>query len=149
MPEWWTIAALIAVLILAAIISPLVGFVLRRRWLSRHGWVIECSIRRPERTPTGGWMLGIARIENDQLLWYRAFSLASTPAVVFQQGHAQIFETRAATQAEEVHLYDQNRIAIVHTDTVKVEIAMSSVDMTALLSWLEAAPPGREYGSLG
>lgn len=150
MPDWWSWTALGVVGVLFVILAPIVGLVLRRRWLARQGWVIDCSLRWADRPAggRGGWMLGLAHLDGDRFNWYRVFSLSLKPGLTLQRGVAQVRATRSADEDEAAQLYDQQRIATIQSAEVTVDVAMQSVDMTALLSWIEAAPPGRDYRSL-
>lgn len=137
--EWALASAALLVLLVVVFLF------VRRRWLSHRGWVFDCSLRRLTTTPSSGWMLGVARLNGEQFEWYRVFSASSHPKVVLRRGGTQVVSSRGMEPRERAILYDQVRITELRAGDTAVEVALSSANMTALLSWLEAAPPGLDY----
>ncbi|WP_040162550.1 DUF2550 domain-containing protein [Nigerium massiliense] len=142
----WT--ALLVVLAVALLLLPVLGLIVRGRWLAKQGWVFDCSLRSAGETSTG-WMLGVARLVGDRFEWYRVFSLSLRPRFTVRRVDAYVASTREPTRAEVASLYDQGRIAAVDSirggSTDRVEVALAPRDMTAFLSWFEASPPGLGY----
>lgn len=144
MPDAVLIAELVLAVVVLAVAVPVVLLVVRRRWLSQHGWVVDCSVRRTT-TPSSNWTLGVARLNGDDVEWYRVFSWSLRPPMAMRRGETQIVSTRDATPAERPLLADQHRIAELRSPAGSIEVAMAPGSMTAFLSWLEAAPPGHGY----
>ena len=119
----------------------------RRRWLAREGGTFECSVRLRTTTPGAGWVLGVARYAGDQLEWFRFFSYAARPRKRFRRGEVWVVETRDPDPVEAAALYAGQRIVTLEDRRadrpVSTDLAMGAESLTGLLSWLEAAPPGR------
>lgn len=143
----WLLAVLaiaIAVVLCAGMLALLAG---RRRWLAREGGTFECSVRLRTTTPGAGWVLGVARYAGDQLEWFRFFSYAARPRKRFRRGEVLVVETRDPDAVEALALYAGQRIVTLEEHrgdrVVSTDLAMGAESVTGLLSWLEAAPPGR------
>jgi Protein of unknown function (DUF2550) len=145
MPSWLgIIEILLAVAIcIAAILTLLAG---RRRWLARLGGAFECSLRLRTKTPGSGWVLGLARYNDEILEWFRFFSFALRPRKTFERQHLRVLDYRQPDPVEAVSLYADQRVVRIEVgeppDTEEWDLAMSPGSLTGLLSWLEAAPPG-------
>jgi hypothetical protein len=145
MPSWLgIIEILLAVAIcIAAILTLLAG---RRRWLARLGGTFECSLRLRTKTPGSGWVLGLARYNDEILEWFRFFSFALRPRKTFERQHLRVLDYRQPDPVEAVSLYADQRVVRIEVgeppDTEEWDLAMSPGSLTGLLSWLEAAPPG-------
>ena len=136
-----TVLLVVVVLVLA-----LGLLAVRRHVLSRRGGTFECSIRLREGTSGRGWVLGIARYNDEMLEWFRFFSYAYRPRVSFLRADMRVVTSREPDAVEALSLYAGQRVVVVrarsNTDVDQWELAMSSDSLTGLLSWLEAAPPG-------
>ena len=145
MHAWLGVLEGVALLVLLIVLS-LVLLAVRRRWLNRLGGTFDCSLRLNVTTPGAGWTLGVGRYNEGILEWFRFFSYALRPRMVFQRGEVRVVATREPDPVEAVALNADNRILRVETlqgDTDREwELAMSPESLTGLLSWLEAAPPG-------
>jgi hypothetical protein len=145
MHAWLGVLEGFALLVLLIVLS-LVLLAVRRRWLNRLGGTFDCSLRLNVTTPGAGWTLGVGRYNEGILEWFRFFSYALRPRMVFQRGEVRVVATREPDPVEAVALNADNRILRVETlqgDTDREwELAMSPESLTGLLSWLEAAPPG-------
>lgn len=144
MPGWWS-ATLFLLVLVFVLVLPLLGLMVRRRWLAAHGWVVDCSLRYRGAAPGSGWMLGVARFHDEELQWYRVFSLDIRPRVVIRRGESLISVTRSPTREEAYSLYGEQRIVDVETETIAVSLALSPDDMMAFLSWSEAGAPGSPF----
>ena len=137
------------------------GMVLRRRWVSRGGGVLEMSFREapsgPETAPHApgavstartaasarGWTLGIGRYSDDVLECFRIFSLSPRPRRRLERCQVTYLGQREP-QGMEVHaLYAGHVVIACSTAHGVVELALAPDALTGLLAWLEAAPPGR------
>ena len=142
----WLFTAEVAVaLVVAVLVLPPVWLYLRRRWLSSQGGVFDCALRREDGHHTR-WSTGMARYADDELQWFRTFSLRLTPRIVLTRDHTAQLGTRTPSPSEEVVMFSGDGIMRVRDDqagTARVlELAMSREALTGLMSWLEAAPPG-------
>lgn len=127
-------------LLVVCLLIPVVWLIVRRRWLAGRGRVFECSLRRAD---TGaGWTLGVARFRDDDLEWYRVFSLSLRPKVVFHRKETKVVRVRLPEPSEASELYDGHVVTELggqHTGTL---LAMGRPDLTAFSSWTESGPPG-------
>jgi len=144
-PDWWSLGALLLALVAALLIVPVVLLIARRRWLAQRGWVVDCSLRSADTTPGSGWMLGVARFHGDSLEWYRVFSWSLRPGATFTRGAITLSATRHPDESERLTLYGDQRIVDIASERTRASLALSPGDMTAFLSWTEAAPPGEGF----
>lgn len=147
MPDWWSWTAIALAVIVVGLIVPLVWMVARRRWLSTRGWTFDCSLRFADAAPGSGWMLGVARYSGETVEWYRVYSWSLVPRVRLSRGESHVLATREPDAAEAGFLYEDQRIAELGGANAGVCLAMSRQDMTAFLSWMEAALPGQQFRS--
>ncbi|MDO5534025.1 MAG: DUF2550 domain-containing protein [Propionibacteriaceae bacterium] len=143
MPDWWSWTALAVGLLVVCALAPVVGLIIRRRWLSGRGRVFACSLR----VPPGGWVLGLARFRDEDLEWYRVFSLSLRPKHVFHRNGTQVVRVRQPDAAEASELYDGHVVTELGGDHAGWLLAMARPDLTAFSSWTEAGAPGGPGGS--
>lgn len=131
--EFWPVVAVILLLII-----PLAWFYLRRRWLSG---AFDCALRT--KVGQGAWQLGSARYQGEYLEWFRVFSLGVRPRFRMRRSTLHVLYSRDAVVTDD--LYGSERVLEVEFGTGErhqhVEVAMDRDATTALLSWIEAAPP--------
>ncbi|HSN42924.1 MAG TPA: DUF2550 domain-containing protein [Propionibacteriaceae bacterium] len=143
---WLQVTELVAAILLACLVLPLMGLFVRRRWLSSRGGVFDCGLRLNDTTPGAGWATGIARYESDTLEWYRVFAVSLRPHLVLRRDHTVAIGTRQPDAVEAVVLFSDHQIIRLESSEdgrQKVwELAMPLGSVTGLMSWLEAAPPG-------
>ena len=118
------------------------GFILRRRLLGRNAATFDCSLRRALPGRTGGWMLGVARYEEDRLEWFRIFTLDPRPGRVLQRARLELIEGRQPTDDEVDSILPESVVARCSYDHQILELAMTQSDYTGFTTWLESAPPG-------
>ncbi|HHU40470.1 MAG TPA: DUF2550 family protein [Propionibacterium sp.] len=145
MPDWWSWTALAVGLLVVCLLVPVVGLIVRRRWLAGRGRVFECSLRRPQ-APSSGWTLGVARFRDDDLEWYRVFSLSLRPKVTFHRHETKVVRVRQPAPAEAAELYDGHVVTELGGRHAGTQLAMGRPDLTAFSSWTEAGPPGGPEG---
>ncbi len=126
---------------LLAVLCLLIVLFVRRELIGRGG-SIEVSIRLSTYVEGRGWSYGIARFVDDELRWYRIFSLAPRPRRVLDRRRFAIEERRVPTSAEQRALPENSVVLRCVNQREPVEIAMAETTVTGFLSWLEAAPPG-------
>jgi len=144
--DWLGITETVALTLVVLLLLPVAFLGIRRRWLSRQGGLFDCSVRLSTKTPGTGWVLGVARYSGDNLEWFRAFSIAVRPRLIFPRSQARAGQQREPDSIESVLLYGDQRIVRMEVaDGSSWELAMSVASLTGLLSWLESAPPGSRY----
>ncbi len=144
--DWVGITEWVALALVLVLLVPVVFLGVRRRWLARQGGLFDCSVRLSSTSPGAGWAMGVARYSGDNLEWFRVFSIALRPRLIFPRSQARAGQQREPDPIESVFLYDEQRIlALELTDGRSWELAMSVASLTGLLSWLESAPPGARY----
>lgn len=124
----------------------------RRAVIARSGGVIALQVRLSTVVPGRGWSPGFARFVDDELRWYRMFSLAPRPRRVLSRRSLVIDQRRAPDGPERLNLPGDGVILrCVNRQVARggakavplpIEIAMATSTVTGFLSWLEAAPPG-------
>ena len=128
------VIALVCCLLVLAIVA-------RRSLLRRTGATLDLCLRYPGTTATG-WALGVAKLGDDRLLWYRVFSFAPTPKVSIARGGFEIRERRRPAHAEGLSLMAGAVVVGAATQGRPVELALAERALPGLLAWLESAPPG-------
>jgi hypothetical protein len=142
-PVWERLADSMGVLLLLVLLYGL-GLIARRRWLSRHGGTFEFSVRVRSVRAGRGWVLGVGRYTGDNLEWFRIFSLAPRPRYRYRRSELEYVGRRDAEGVEAFSLYSGHIVVSCRTPAGLLEVAMSPDALTGFLSWLEAAPPGRQ-----
>jgi hypothetical protein len=142
MPLWQWLADSAGILLLLTLFYGL-ALVVRRRWIARHGGTFEFSVRVRSRKAGRGWVLGVGRYSGDFLEWFRIFSLALRPKLVFRRADLEYLDRRDPVGAEAYSLYSGHIIVSCGTPSGPQEVAMSPEALTGFLAWLEAAPPGQ------
>jgi hypothetical protein len=141
-PWWqWTVDGFAALLVLLLLYG--LALVARRRWISRNGGTFEFSVHVRPQGDSHGWVLGLGRYSGDLLEWFRIFSLAPRPRRVLDRADVSFTRRRSPVGSEAFALYAGHVIAVCHTASGDLEVAMSPEALTGFLAWLEAAPPGR------
>ena len=95
---------------------------------------------------SAGWHFGVGRYQGDELVWYRLTSLRLGPSTVLDRMDLEIMERRSLAEAEVYALPQADSVLQCRSGGADLEIAMASGVLTGFLSWLEAAPPGRNPG---
>lgn len=131
----------VVVLLVAAVLG---AVALRRRQLLHRPGAMECALRRNPRPGGGGWSLGVARFTASELEWHRVLSLSPRPAFVLGRIGAEVLHRRTALPVE--HMASTVGGCVLALDLLphhhQVEVAVAPAVLTALVAWLEAAPPG-------
>ena len=134
----WLFAAFLMILVLAA-----VGIAARRYLLERGGGTVECGLREPG----GSWRLGVASYQREELWWFGVFGVSMRPEEVLPRRDLAVVSRRMPTGAE-VAILGPGMIVLECSfgERGPVELALSESALTGLLAWLEAAPPGSNFG---
>jgi uncharacterized protein DUF2550 len=143
MPLWEWLVDSSGVLLLLLLLYG-VALVVRRRWISRNGGTFELSVRVRSGRGGRGWILGVARYTEDGLEWFRVFSLAPRPRLVYRRAEIEYLGRREPSGVEAYSLYSGHIVVSCRTPAGPLEVAMSPDALTGFLAWLESAPPGRQ-----
>jgi hypothetical protein len=136
----WLFAAFLAILVFAA------GFLATRRFLlERGGGTVECGLRKEG----GPWRLGVASYQLDELRWFNAFGISPRPDETFVRRDLLVVSRRSPDPGEAATLGPGRIIVecqLSCADGQTVELALADSALTGMLAWLEAAPPGSQFG---
>lgn len=147
MPLWWWLIDVLAV-VGAGLVLLLVGLLVRRWLLARSGVTFEMSVNRSEHADASGWMLGLAVYGQNELEWFRTFSLSMRPRYRFVRGDVLI-DGRREPVGHEVHAIHAGHLIVGTSNASGVkQFAMSANALTGLLSWLESSPPGQRVNNV-
>jgi hypothetical protein len=114
----------------------------RRAAIARRGGTVDVSLRLSTLVSGRGWSHGVARFADDELRWYRVFSVSPRPRRVLNRNALEISSRRRPDLPERLVLpADWAVVRCVHNGS-PLEIAMDATTLTGFLSWIEAAPPG-------
>lgn len=136
----WVAVIVIAVLIVSAVL--LAALFVRRGILQSEGGFDMCVSDGRDSGWSGGWVFGVGLVRDDQVDWYRTFTLSFRPKKVLHRSDL-VIRSRREPDAEEVYeLPGGHVIFTCSTVGTPIEISMSESSATAFLAWLEGAPPG-------
>jgi hypothetical protein len=137
------VAPLLVLAALIVLFALVIGaFVARRLLLGRRTDSFDCSLRQDVTRQSGGWMLGVARYQADQLEWFRIFSFAIRPGRSLSRSGLIVREWFEPTDAEADSLMPGSVVVRCSYHDEELEFAMTRSDYTGFATWLESAPPG-------
>ncbi|MFV0406081.1 MAG: DUF2550 domain-containing protein [Propioniciclava sp.] len=143
MPEWLGMGELVLICLAALLLLPIVGMVVRRRWLAGRGRLLfDCSLRAAAPSRGHGWMLGLGRYVGDNLEWYRVYSWSLRPRVILGRTSTQVENVRTPHTEEADALLPGQLVAELGGQYPGLAIAMDRDHLTAFHSWTEAGAPG-------
>lgn len=142
MPPWWALVLDVLGILLLLLLLFGVALVVRRRVLERDGGTFELSYRHRMTRPGRGWLLGVGRYQDENLEWFRMFSLSPRPKRVWHRADVEYDGQREPTGAEQISLFADHVVVTCSTDERPIELAMSPASLTGFQAWLEAMPPG-------
>ena len=131
-----------------ALALPLLALVLllavavRRRGLQAAGGTVELSLRLKRPGHGRGWVNGVGRFVEDELRWYRVFSLSLRPRRVLSRRELRVVRRREPSGAEHLALMEGAVVMECRIGDRPVELAMQPSAVTGFLAWLESGPPG-------
>lgn len=128
--------------LLVVLVAVFVAARARRRLLQRGGGTVELSLRLKPRPRGRGWVLGIGRFVEDDLQWYRVFSLATGPRRTLSRRDLEVVRRREPEPAEAYALLKGAVVMECRSSDGPVELGMDPSAVTGFLAWLEARPPG-------
>jgi hypothetical protein len=115
---------------------------LRRQLLQRGGGTVELSLRLKPEARGRGWVLGIGRFVEDDLQWYRVFSLSPRPRRTLSRRDLEVVRRREPDRSETYALLKGAVVMECRSGQTPVELGMEPAAVTGFLAWLEARPPG-------
>jgi hypothetical protein len=137
---------LLPVAVLATLATLLVGLwavVLARRLLLARGvGTFDCSLHRGNRRG-GGWVLGVARYEQDRLDWFQVLTVSPRPTRSLARERLVILESREPEAVQSYAVLPGWVVVACAYGTSTLELAMSEAAYNGLAAWLESAPPGQ------
>lgn len=114
---------------------------IRRQVLSREGSVFDCELN-PDPGAETPWELGLARCNGDDLEWFPRHGLSFRPRHTLSRAASGIRAQTRAIAPDGLNGQRVLHLEAVGTDPVHSwELALDVESHTALLAWLEAAPP--------
>ncbi|MPZ62252.1 MAG: DUF2550 family protein [Propionibacteriales bacterium] len=146
MPDWADALDILG-LFAFALVAVAAWLVIRRRWVGRHGGTFDLCVRVRPRRAGRGWVLGMGRYHEDDLEWFRIFSLSMRPKRVFHRPSFEVVDRRGPEGREVFALYDDAIVVDCRVNGGSVQLALSEDALTGMLAWLEAAPPGQDLRS--
>ena len=136
--DWVGITEWVALALVLVLLVPVVFLGVRRRWLSRQGGLFDCSVRLSSKSPGSGWALGVARYSGDNLEWFRVFSIALRPRLIFPRSQARAGAQRDPDPIESVFLYDEQRILTLELAAAERRLNAGDLDEETRQHFLRA-----------
>jgi Protein of unknown function (DUF2550) len=135
-----TLAQLVGLTILIALIVAICVIAVRRSMLARSGGIDMCW--RTDLTPGGrGWVLGQGRFHGSDLRLYRSFSPLPIASRVLDREDLALGDRRDPLGTEP-DLLPPDAVIVRCTDAGRpLELALAQQALTGLKSWLESLPP--------
>ncbi len=134
-----------ALLVLFGLVLAL--FILRRYLLARNGATFDCSLKRERSRRADAWILGVARYGEDQLEWFRIFTISPRPTRVLIRSQLDLLEWKQPSE-QDVHSILPGAVIVRCTygreNPEILEMAMTRSDYTGFATWLESTPPGMQ-----
>ena len=127
---------------IACALTLLLAVAARRRGLEAAGGTVEVSLRLKRPGHGRGWVNGVGRFVDDELRWYRVFSLSPRPRRVLSRRTLEVVRRRPPSGAEHLALLDGAVVMECRVGDRPVELAMQPSTVTGFLAWLESRPPG-------
>jgi len=139
--ELWLTSELLVGGCLFIVVFMLGAVFIRRRVIARGKPLTVCALREPG---NGRWRFGLVRYGTTELEWFRLAGISLRPARRWERA-LLVFGT-----GRFLEVGDRPEILIGGAITVdcryreaRFEMALAQAPYTALRSWLEASPPGR------
>ena len=136
-----------ALVALAVLAVPAVILLVRRIWLLRAIAAFDCAAMLDSPTPGTSWVSGVARFRGEELWWYPYFGWSFAPKLRFPRQKTVALPSHAM-EAGDQRRQDRMDYRVVPLSrqisggTAVWDLAMEPNAVMAVLSWLEAAPPG-------
>lgn len=132
--------------VLVVLAIPALVQLVRRIWLVRVVASFDCRAMLDTATPGSRWVSGVARFRGEELWWYPYIGWTFHPKLRFPRQRTIALPTHEMQEASPGPECADYRVVPLSRQigggTAVWELAMAPAAVTALLSWLEAAPPG-------
>ncbi len=136
----------VCIVALVVLAIPVLVLVARRIWLVRAVGVFDCSMIMESATPGTRWVPGVCRFRGEELWWYPDFGLSFAPRLRFPRDRTIALPSHDLLGREPGPEFADYRVVPLSRQigggTAVWDLAMAPPAVTAVLSWLEAAPPG-------
>lgn len=143
MNELWLSGAVLVggcLLIVAFVLS---SIFIRRRLIARGKPLTVCALRDPGETR---WRFGLVRYRSTGLEWFTLTGIWVRPARRWERNLLQFGAGRPMETGERPEILVDGAIKVdCRYREARFEIALAQAEYTALRSWLEASPPGRNF----
>jgi hypothetical protein len=139
--ELWLTSELLAGGCLFTILFGLGAVFARRRLIARGKPLTVCALKE---SGYSRWRFGLVRYGTDRLEWFTLTGISLRPARVWERKQLEFGPGRPLETGErpEILISGAMRVECIYGE-VRFEIALAQASYTALRSWLEASPPGR------
>jgi len=139
--ELWLTSELLVGGCLFVIVLVLGSIFVRRRVIARGKPLTVCALRESR---DGRWRFGLVRYGTTGLEWFTLAGISLLPARRWERTLLEFGVSRPLEAGErpEMLIPDALRVDCTYRDA-RFEIALAQDPYTALRSWLEASPPGR------
>ncbi|HEY5247977.1 MAG TPA: DUF2550 domain-containing protein [Dermatophilaceae bacterium] len=127
-----------------SLVAFLLGAVfIRRRLIARGKPLTVCALRE---SAGGPWRLGLVRYGATGLEWFKLAGISLRPARRWERTLLKFGTGRPLEAGERPEVLIAGAIKVDCTyREAHFEIALAQAPYTALRSWLEASPPGRNF----
>jgi len=141
--ELWLTSELLVGGCLFLVVFVLGAVFVRRRLIARGKPLTVCAFRESGDDP---WRLGLVRYGATGLEWFKLAGISLRPARRWERALLQFdaAQTMEADERPEVLVRGAIKVDCSYRGA-RFEIALAEAPYTALRSWLEASPPGRNF----
>lgn len=141
MEDLWLTSELLVGGCLLIVLLVLGSIFIRRRVIARGKPLTVCALREPG---DNRWRFGLVRYGVTGLEWFTLTGLSLRPARRWERTLLEFGVSRPLEAGErpEILIPEAMRVDCTYRDE-RFEIALAQDPYTALRSWLEASPPGR------
>lgn len=141
MDDLWLTSELLVGGCLVIIVFVLSAIFVRRRLIARGKPLTVCALRD---RADGRWRFGLLRYGATSLYWFTLAGISLRPARRWERTLLDFDGCRPLEPGEkpEILIAEAVRVDCSYRDA-RFEIALAQAPYTALRSWLEASPPGR------
>ena len=143
MNELWLTSEVLVGACLFVIVLVL-GSIFARRRLIAHGKPLTvCALRE---SADGPWRFGLVRYGATGLEWFTLSGISLWPAKRWDRTLLQFGASRPLEAGEKPHTLITGAMKVdCRYRAERFELALAPAPYTALRSWLEASPPGRNF----
>ncbi|MBO0843296.1 MAG: DUF2550 domain-containing protein [Nocardioides sp.] len=138
--HWWEILLALAALVLLLVLAYGIGLSARRRHLLGRG-AFELSHRVRDTRPGRGWALGVGIYTDEELEWFRVFSLSPKPRRIWNRVDLSYVSSRSPEGVEELALYPDQLIVTCEIQGTPIDLGMTKTTLIGFQAWLESRRP--------